>query len=181
MEQYFEEFPVMNTDVIAEPEVAPLLEESVPVMALSRFALLESTYQKLQGRIADNQVLIQQARDTIAQLRQRIRETQQDLHFDESNDENELHQAKVSVQNDHCGTLIAQAEQIREHIYHNSSHAEYLLNPLKQQVAMLELRIQHVRAIEQLLTHIRTGMELEQHQAEIDGVLEMLAQKLAAF
>lgn len=145
---------------------------------VSRFSHLETAYQSLQNKVTENQVLIHYGREQIAALRKQMRDLQSDCQFDEVNDENELHQGKVTIQNDSCNALISHAEQIREHIYHNSTHAESLIQPLKKQVALLELRVQHVRAIEQLLSYIRIGIALEQRVADIDAFLETLAQKL---
>lgn len=154
----------------------PIVEQTV-----SRFAQLEAAYQALQNKITENQVLIHYGRDKILTLRKKIRELQGDYSFDEANNENELHQVKVCIQHDSCNALINHAENIREHIYHNSTHAESLISPLRKQVDLLELRVQHVRAIEQLLDYIRTGITLEQNATESDALLETLTQKLATF
>lgn len=190
MEHVFNEFTnestlnVMETEM--ETNIVPssnqvetiTVSDSQIKQDISRFSSLEAAYQSLQNKVTENQVLIHYGREQISALRKQIRDLQSDFQFDEVNDEGELHQSKVCVQNDDCNALVSHAEQIREHIYHNSTHAESLLQPLKKQVALLELRVQHVRAIEKLLNHIRDGIALEQRVTDIDGVLAVLAQKL---
>jgi hypothetical protein len=74
--------------------------------------------------------------------------------------------------------LISHAEQIREHIYNNSDHAASLLAPLKASVDLLELRVQHVRALEQLLENVKMGLALQERLLEVNLVIEALASKL---
>jgi len=151
-----------------EPEAAP--EPSL----LSR---VEAAYHTLQGKLAGTQQVIQENRTKIAALRSRMRELAVDT-ADANDGEDELHNGKLLVQHDSCDTLISQAEQIREHIYNNSGHAESLLVPLKASVELLDLRLQHVRGIEQLLENVKTGMALQDRLLGIDQAIKSLADKL---
>ncbi len=186
MEHYFndnqQEQLIPSTDVTHESNVAVKADagansalSTAPTPLLMR---IETAYQALQAKLTANQVTIQKNREQLAQLRARMRELVSESQFDQDNDEAELHNSKVNVQGDSCQNLISHAEQIREHIYHNSAHAEFLLNPLKQQVELLALRIQHVRAIEQLLADLKAGMALQDRLSDITLVIETLAQKL---
>jgi ribosomal protein L16 Arg81 hydroxylase len=161
--------PPVENNVVNEPEAIP--EPSL----LSKVG---QAYHALQAKLVDNQQVIQENRTQIAALRSKMRELAADSQVDAHEGEDELHNNKLLVQHDSCGTLISHAEQIREHIYNNSGHAESLLAPLKASVALLELRLQHVRALEQLLENVKVGMALQDRLLEIDLVLESLASKL---
>jgi hypothetical protein len=155
--------------VEAQPEAVP--ESSL----LSR---VEQAYYSLQAKLTDSQRTLQENRANIAVLRSRIRALAADSQPNIYEDENELHNSKVLVQHDSCSTLISHAEQIREHIYNNSDHAASLLAPLKASVDLLELRVQHVRALEQLLENVKMGLALQERLLEVNLVIEALASKL---
>jgi hypothetical protein len=173
-----EETAVEPEQPAAEPIVAAAEPEPEAVPQPSLLSRVEAAYHALQGKLAGNQQVIQENRTKIAALRSRMRELAADSQADANDGEDELHNGKLLVQHDSCGTLISQAEQIREHIYNNSGHAESLLAPLKASVELLDLRLQHVRGIEQLLENVKTGMALQDRLLDIDLIVESLANKL---
>lgn len=135
-------------------------------------------YNKLAQKSASNQEIIHQNRVRIADLRAQMRELVADIAFDEGNDEHDLHNNKVAVQEDSCANIISHAEMIREKIYHNSAEAQALLAPIKYRVALLELRIQYIRAIEELLLNVKNGMTLQDQLLDIDVDVEALLAKI---
>lgn len=154
-----------------EPAVAEVAE-------LSLLAKVEQAYQSLQTKYTENQQLIQEKRNQIADLRARMRELAADNQVDTQNGEEALHNGKLLVQHDSCSTLISHAEQIREHIYHNSSHAESLLAPMKASLELLELRLQYVRNLEGFVAEVKTGLGLQERLHDIDQVIATLVHKL---
>lgn len=167
----------------AVEDVAPAeAEQPEPVVAeaaeLSLLAKVEQAYQSLQTKYTENQQLIQEKRNQIADLRTRMRELAADNQVDTQNGEEALHNGKLLVQHDSCSTLISHAEQIREHIYHNSSHAESLLAPMKASLELLELRLQYVRNLEGFVAEVKTGLGLQERLHDIDQVIATLVHKL---
>lgn len=167
----------------AVEDLAPAeAEQPEPVVAeaaeLSLLAKVEQAYQSLQTKYTENQQLIQEKRNQIADLRARMRELAADNQVDTQNGEEALHNGKLLVQHDSCSTLISHAEQIREHIYHNSSHAESLLAPMKASLELLELRLQYVRNLEGFVAEVKTGLGLQERLHDIDQVIATLVHKL---
>lgn len=162
---------------IAEANAA-LIEEPEVVNETSLLSRVESAYCSLQIKFSDHQRLLLESRSEIMALRHRIKELVLDTQANPDEHEDELHQCKLSVQHDDCATLITHAEQIREHIYNNSNHAISLLTPLKASVELLELRLKHIRALEQLLENIKLGLAMQDRLLEIDLLIESLASKL---
>lgn len=158
-----------NTTLMEEPEV---------VNETSLLSRVESAYCSLQIKFSDHQRLLLESRSEIMALRHRIKELTADAQINPEEHEDELHQCKLSVQDDDCTTLIGHAEQIREHIYNNSNHAMSLLTPLKASVELLELRLKHICALELLLDNIKLGLSMQDRLLEVDLVIESLASKL---
>jgi hypothetical protein len=170
-----------ESDVVIEEPESVIIEEdivteikSVETSLLSR---VETAYTTLQKNLAENQKKIQENRIHIAELRIRMRELAADNRADTHDMEDELHNSKLLVQHDSCSTLMSQVEQIREHIYNNNRHARSLLSPLRNTVELLDLRVQHIGALEDLLENVKTGMKLQDHLLEIDLAIESLASK----
>lgn len=146
------------------------------------FNRVDQAYQELLGKVSGNKQQVHEQRVQIAELRTRIREsaTVEQSPFDEADDEDELRNHKLKVQTDDCNNLIHHIEQIREHIHHNSIEAETLLAPLRSDMDLLTLRIRYIRAVEQLLSNVQEGIQLEEQLSEVNSVLETLEHMLAA-
>jgi len=179
-----------HTTETAEPAHAPAVETTtveapVTVAKAPETDLLtrvQNAYQTLQQQVADNQAKTQQQRHLVAELRAQLRQRSTDLNRNASpeleNHHDDLHENKVLMQNDDCGSLIRHAEQIRENIYHNSSHAETLLPIVTQHLALLELRLRYIRALETLVEDIKQGEALNTRLHAAEAQLQALADAL---
>lgn len=157
----------------AQETTAVKKEEDTELSLLSR---VEHAYNSLQDKFTKNQQLLLESRSEIMALRLKINKLTTDVQINE--DKDALHKCKLLAQDNNCTALISHAEQIREHLYNNSNHAISLLIPLKANVDLLELRLQHIQALESFLENVKVGLEIQDRLLEIDLVIESLASKL---
>lgn len=166
------EIPASSSEAPAEP----------PKPKVALFDRVEHAYHDLRNRVEVNKTRVHEQRVQIAGLRSRIRELVAAEHGQDGDgsEEDELRNSKLLVQTDDCNNLIHQIEQIRENIHHNSTQAETLLTPLRSGMELLNLRIRHIRSVEQLLADVKEGIDLQQQLNEADSVLETLEHMLSA-
>lgn len=164
--------PAPQTD---KPAEAPQAEQERPL-----FVRVGLVYHSLLSKMHENQKQVHEQRVQIAALRTRIREllaTEQPQEM-EGREEDELHSNKLMVQTDDCNNLIRQAEKIRENIHYNSGEAETMLAPLRSSMDLLTVRVQYIRALEELVANVREGIRLQGKINGADAVLETLERKL---
>ena len=150
---------------------------SSQTLAEGQFASIVTAYQDLQQKLTANQALISAERESIAELRNHMRKLNALGHeFAENNDG--LTQGRQLVQTDSCATLIRSINQVNEMIQQNGQQAAELLSPIKTGVEVLELRVKHVNAIENLLTHMREGMDLQKKLTQATHLVQELGQFL---
>lgn len=180
------EHPVTtDTSVVDTPAAIvpppPVEEVLQPVPERPLFVRVGLAYHTLLTKVMENQNVVREQRVQIAALRTRLRALIAENSLgDDDNEEDELRNNKLMVQTDDCHTLIQHVEQIREHIHQNAGVAETLLTPLHSRVELLTLRVQHIRAIEQLLANVKEGIRLQGRLTEADAVLDSLEYRLAA-
>ncbi|MEB4592970.1 hypothetical protein VSS37_18465 [Candidatus Thiothrix sp. Deng01] len=189
--------PVSTRDAPAPPElgaagpsdkgteVAPgdaaVIREEKPVAASNRVVLTSAleVYQQLVAQLEANRQAISDKRRELAEIRQDIRdlstEVKREPRLEDDTSSHDLHTSKVAVQHDDCGSIIAYAEQVRRSVYDNVGQAEELLFPMAQSLALLRLRVSHIRLLEELLAAQESGLRLEIQQRNADACIWQLA------
>lgn len=166
-------------------EVAPgdaaVVREEKPTVSSNRVVLSSAleTYQQLVAQLEANRQAIGDKRRELAEVRQDIRdlstEVKREPRLEDDTGSHDLHTSKVAVQHDDCGSIIAYAEQVRRSVYDNASQAEELLSPMAQSLALLRLRVRHIRLLEELLVAQESGLRLEIQQRNADACIWQLA------
>lgn len=136
-----------------------------------------AAYLDLQQKIAANQSLISTEREAIADLRNHMRQLNAHGH-DLAENSTGLDQSRKLIQADSCENLISSLQQVNALIQADSQHAAKLITPIKVGVEILEVRVKHVSAIENLLAQMQTGLKLQQQLAGADALIHDLAQHL---
>jgi hypothetical protein len=179
--------PTVATVEPVTPIVLPKAQATIAGEAISNSALksmdragldnLVNAYTGLQQQFAANQTLIHAERESIASLRTQMRQLNA-LNNEVAENNSGLDQSRQLVQTDSCANLIRTLNQVNESIQQDGQRAAQLISPLKAGVEVLELRVKHVNAIENLLKHMQTGMTLEKQLAGADALIHDLAKHL---
>lgn len=170
------------TDLV-EP-VTHLTSEPVNTAALKSLdrAGLEhvvAAYSDLQQKLAANQTLIGVEREAIAELRNHMRQLNALGHEHEVTENHAgLDLGRKLIQADSCTNLIRSISQVNEVIQQDSQRAAQLMAPIKAGVEVLELRIKHINAIENLLAHMQEGLMLQKQLSGADALMQDLAKHL---
>lgn len=184
-------FELAPTELVTEPELQeeqPVLATTTPVIESETMSVLKSldragfdsivdAYTDLQQKLAANQALISAERESIAALRHQMRQLNALAH-DMSETSVGLDQGRQLVQADSCESLIRSISQVNELIQQDSQRAMQLMAPIKAGVEVLELRVKHVSAIENLLAHMQAGLKLQEQLAGADTLIHGLAKHL---
>lgn len=167
-----EQAPLTNT-AVPEPETMSVLKS----LDRAGFDPIVDAYTDLQQKLAANQALINAEREAIAALRHQMR--QLNAHgSDMSETRVGLDQGRQLVQADSCENLIRSIGQVNELIQQDSQGAVQLMTSIKAGVEVLELRVKHVNAIENLLAHMQEGLKLQEQLAGADTLIHNLAKQL---
>lgn len=140
-------------------------------------APIVDAYTDLQQKLVAHQTLISAEREAIATLRNQMRQLNARGH-DMSETWIGLDQGRQLVQVDSCENLIRSISQINEVIQQDSQHAVQLIAPIKTGVEILELRVKHISAIENLLVHMQEGLKLQEQLAGANTLIHNLAKQL---
>lgn len=173
----------MNT--VTEPQTqaqeAPAHELPQPaaVKLLDRAGLEQvvTAYSDLQQKLAANQALINAERESIAELRNHMRQLNA-LGHELSDNREGLDLGRRLIQADSCENLMRSIGQVNEAIQQDSQRAAQLMIPIKAGVEVLELRIKHINAIENLLAHMEEGLMLQKQLSGADTLMHDLAKQL---
>lgn len=152
--------------------------DQVPAaLAEGQFENIVAAYQDLQKKLEANQLLINAERESIAELRNHMRQRNALGHEVAENTEG-LNQGRQLIQTESCANLIQSINQVNDMIQHDGQQAAQLLSPIKAGIEVLELRVKHVNAIENLLTHMREGMALQKQLTTANQLVQDLGKFL---
>lgn len=173
------------THTVTEPQTqvqeatAYELPQPVAVKLLDRAGLEQvvTAYSDLQQKLAANQALISAERESIAELRNHMRQLNA-LGHELSDNREGLDLGRRLIQADSCENLMRSIGQVNEAIQQDSQRAAQLMIPLKAGVEVLELRIKHINAIENLLTHMEEGLMLQKQLSGANTLMHDLAKQL---
>lgn len=173
------------THTVTEPQTqvqevtAHELPQPAAVKLLDRTGLEQvvTAYSDLQQKLAANQALISAERESIAELRNHMRQLNA-LGHELSDNREGLDLGRRLIQADSCENLMRSIGQVNEAIQQDSQRAAQLMIPLKAGVEVLELRIKHINAIENLLTHMEEGLMLQKQLSGADTLMHDLVKQL---
>lgn len=136
-----------------------------------------AAYTDLQQKLAANQTLISAEREAIAELRNHMRQLNALGHELTDNHEG-LDLGRRLIQADSCENLMRSISQVNEAIQQDTHRAAQLMTPIKTGVEILELRIKHINAIENLVAHMEEGLILQKQLSGADTLIHDLAKHL---
>ena len=152
---------------------------SAALKSLDRAGLepVVAAYTDLQQKLAANQTLISAEREAIAELRNHMRQLNALGHELTDNHEG-LDLGRRLIQADSCENLMRSISQVNEAIQQDTHRAAQLMTPIKAGVEILELRIKHINAIENLVAQMEEGLMLQKQLSGADTLIEHLAKHL---
>lgn len=170
---------VTESQIQVQEATAHELPQPAAVKLLDRTGLEQvvTAYSDLQQKLAANQALISAERESIAELRNHMRQLNA-LGHELSDNREGLDLGRRLIQADSCENLMRSIGQVNEAIQQDSQRAAQLMIPLKAGVEVLELRIKHINAIENLLTHMEEGLMLQKQLSGADTLMHDLAKQL---
>lgn len=159
--------------LVSEPQSAAILK-SLDSTGLDQ---VRAAYTDLQQKLAANQTLISVEREAIAELRNHMRQLNAMGH-DVAENNAGLDLGRKLIQADSCENLIRSISQVNEAIQQDGQRAAQLISPIKAGIEVLELRVKHINAIENLLAHMQDGLSLQKQLSGADALMHDLAKHL---